>query len=480
MIFFGSRTKSEGYRNHSSYENLNFNFKYIRKINQKNKLQIVSNFLDSPDAMDPGGLNITEVLSERSQARARNVNYDSREKVKQYKIGFNLLSQINQVKMTNSLYYNKRVFDGKLPIGNGGIIDLNRTFYGYDLNLDYSKFMDYNFGASFNNQKDNRQRFVNDSGTKSDKVMGQYEKYSNASLFFFAKKKIKKLDLSFGFRIEENKIVLDNYFNNSENENSETINSFNPSFNFVYNFEKFNISANFSTGYETPTLNELSATLNQSGFNQDLLPIKSKTYEIGISNDMTSQDIKYNFRVFSIISKNEITPYESSSGLRLYRNAGETSKKGLELELSSKINKEIFFDYTLTLGDYRFEEFIFNENDYSNNQIPGIPKNVQKLSLNYNDGKDYNLILSWKNVGKLYANNSNETAVDGFNIFNLKFSKKIKLPNQIITPFLSFDNLFGSEYYDNIRINAFGSRFYEPAPGMSFIAGVKINLWKKK
>ena len=40
MIFFGSRTKSEGYRNHSSYENLNFNFKYIRKINQKNKLQI--------------------------------------------------------------------------------------------------------------------------------------------------------------------------------------------------------------------------------------------------------------------------------------------------------------------------------------------------------------------------------------------------------------------------------------------------------
>lgn len=476
MIFFGSRTKSEGYRNHSSYENLNFNFKYIRKINQKNKLQIVSNFLDSPDAMDPGGLNISEVLSDRSQARARNVNYDSREKVKQYKIGFNLLSQINQVKMTNSLYYNKRVFDGKLPIGNGGIIDLNRTFYGYDLNLDYSKFMDYNFGASFNNQKDNRQRFVNDSGTKSDKVMGQYEKYSNASLFFFATKKIKKLDLSFGFRIEENKIVLDNYFNNSENENSETINSFNPSFNFVYNFEKFNISANFSTGYETPTLNELSATLNQSGFNQDLLPIKSKTYEIGISNDMTNQDIKYNFRVFSIISKNEITPYESSSGLRLYRNAGETSKKGLELELNSKINKEIFFDYTLTLGDYRFEEFIFNENDYSNNQIPGIPKNMQKLSLNYNDSKDFNLILTWKNVGKLYANNSNETAVDGFNIFNLKFSKKIKLPNQIITPFLSFDNLFGSEYYDNIRINAFGSRFYEPAPGMSFIAGVKINL----
>ena len=36
--------------------------------------------------------------------------------------------------------------------------------------------------------------------------------------------------------------------------------------------------------------------------------------------------------------------------------------------------------------------FIFNENDYSNNQIPGIPKSTQKLSIKYSDNKNLNII----------------------------------------------------------------------------------------
>ena len=108
--------------------------------------------------MDPGGLNIQEVELDRSQARIRNIEYDSREKVKQYKFGLNLNSKFNKLNISNSIYYNNRIFDGKLPIGNGGIIDLNRSFYGYNLNLGYMDFFDYNFGVSINNQKDNNSR----------------------------------------------------------------------------------------------------------------------------------------------------------------------------------------------------------------------------------------------------------------------------------------------------------------------------------
>ena len=477
MIFFISNTKYDGYRNHSEYENINFNFKYLRDINSKNKIRLIANILDSPDAMDPGGLNLQEVELDRSQARVRNIEYDSREKVKQYKFGLNLNSKFNKINISNSIYYNNRIFDGKLPIGNGGIIDLNRSFYGYDFNFGYKNFFDYNFGVSINNQKDNRQRFVNNSGLKTNQVMGQYEKYRNASLFFFAAKKLKNLDLSFGFRIEESKIILNNYFNNIENSNkSKTINSFNPSFNFLYNFKKFNISANISTGYETPTLNELSATTDQSGFNENLEPIRSSTYEVGISNYITNQKFKYNLRGFFILSKNEITPYESSSGLRLYRNAGKTFKEGIELELSSNINDKILFEYSLTMGNYNFRKFIFNGNDYSNNQIPGIPKSTQKLSLKYSDNKNLNIILSWKNIGTMYANNSNETSINNYDIFNLNFSKRLIFFNKKMTPFFSIQNLFSANYYDNIRINAFGSRFYEPAPKINYSAGFKILL----
>ena len=69
MIFFISNTKSSGYRFHSGYENFNMNFKYIKPLDANNKLQLITNFLNSPSANDPGGLNLEEVLNDRSQGR---------------------------------------------------------------------------------------------------------------------------------------------------------------------------------------------------------------------------------------------------------------------------------------------------------------------------------------------------------------------------------------------------------------------------
>ena len=97
MIFFISNTNSEGYRKHSRFKNFNANFKYLTNLGNKNKLQIVANVLDSPDAMDPGGLNANELESDRRQARARNIEFDARESVKQYKLGINLKSTFNNL-----------------------------------------------------------------------------------------------------------------------------------------------------------------------------------------------------------------------------------------------------------------------------------------------------------------------------------------------------------------------------------------------
>ena len=133
MIFFISNTKSSGYRSHSGYENFNMNFKYIKPLNANNKLQLIANFLNSPSANDPGGLNLDEVKNNRSEGRSRNIQYDAGEKVKQYKVGLNLTSIIRKLQLSNSVYYNQRLFDGKLPFGSGGIIDLNRAFWGYKL-----------------------------------------------------------------------------------------------------------------------------------------------------------------------------------------------------------------------------------------------------------------------------------------------------------------------------------------------------------
>ena len=475
MIFFISNTKSSGYRSHSGYENYNMNFKYIKQLNANNKLQLIANFLNSPSANDPGGLNLDEVKNNRSEGRSRNIQYDAGEKVKQYKVGFNLTSIIRKLQLSNSVYYNQRLFDGKLPFGSGGIIDLNRAFWGYKLNVNIQGYLNYDLGFSYNNQKDDRQRFFNDEGIKTDQVMGQNENYENTSLYFFGSKSLGKLNFSGGARFENNVISLDSYFKPSDKKISR-INSFNPSVNFLYEFDKIDVFANFSSGYETPTLNELSATSNQTGFNDDLKNIKSNTFEIGFANLKKSNVVNYSIRVFNISTVNEITPYQLNDGLVLYSNAGKTTKKGAEVEFNGKISDQLNFEYVASIGNYRFESFKFIENDFSNNVMPGIPKSQHNIKIKYKNESNFNLVVGLKRVGKMFADNSNKTEIDTYSSISVKMSKNLNLFETSITPFISIDNLFNEEYFDNIRINAFGSRFYEPAAGINFVGGLKLNL----
>ena len=308
--------------------------------------------------------------------------------------------------------------------------------------------------------------------------MNQFEKYDNIGLYLFSSKKIGKFIFSAGIRYDNNTITLENILTNSA-KISESIKSINPSFNLNYAFKNFDVFSNISSGYETPTLNELSATIDQSGFNSDLKSVKSKSFEIGISNYEKFTKLKYNLRYFNILTENEIIPFESTTGQVIYQNAGKTIKKGVEFELSTKLNSNFMIDYSLTKGEYAFEDFSNGEIDYSNNSIAGIPNNFHKLSLKYFDS-NLNLIISWKKVGKIYANNSNTTFIEGYDSINFNISGDVSLFGLDIKPYFAIENLLSEDYIDNIRINAFGSRFYEPAPKISFMSGLKLNLWKKE
>ena len=45
-----------------------------------------------------------------------------------------------------------------------------------------------------------------------------------------------------------------------------------------------------------------------------------------------------------------------------------------------------------------------------------------------------------------------------------------------ISPFVGINNLFDETYSDNLRINAFGGRFFEPAPDRNIYAGVTLRF----
>ena len=86
------------------------------------------------------------------------------------------------------------------------------------------------------------------------------------------------------------------------------------------------------------------------------------------------------------------------------------------------------------------------------------------------------LNLNFKNIGTIYANNSNTIKVNAFNTMNFKIGKEYKLSRSVLYPYLIISNIFDEEYFDNIRINAFGGRHYEPAPKRTIFGGIRITL----
>ena len=66
--------------------------------------------------------------------------------------------------------------------------------------------------------------------------------------------------------------------------------------------------------------------------------------------------------------------------------------------------------------------------------------------------------------------------LDSYAVFNARVSWALALRGDAdLVFFAEGRNLFDESYNNNIRINAFGSRFYEPAPGSHVYVGLVVN-----
>ena len=81
-------------------------------------------------------------------------------------------------------------------------------------------------------------------------------------------------------------------------------------------------------------------------------------------------------------------------------------------------------------------------------------------------------------MGERFADNFNLTKIDPHSLLSFKLSKPFYIKKIKLTSFLGINNLLNEKYFDNIRLNAFGKRYYEPAPGRNFYLGLSADLSK--
>ena len=473
LIIHYDKRRSNGYRDQSGYKSNILNLKYINDLDNKNKIVWQINYTDSPYAYDAGGLKLSEVENDRRQARKNNIDYDTYEKVKHLKTGVSWNHKRNENSFFDSyFFYQKRDFFTKLPFNFGGIISLDRDYYGLGTKYTKRYALDNRnrtlvLGLDYLNQSDDRKRYKNDLGVKGEITFDQIERFKSTGLYMLSQTSYDTgFLLRYGIRYDVNIIRTDS-------SSSIMLDKLNPSIGLSYTVNSNdNIFFSFGTSFETPTLNELSNNPNGEGLNEDLKSSSSLNYEIGwrkaVSN-LTLEAIAY-----VISSENEILPYELEQfpGKNFYQNVGSTSRYGLELssQLSFKGGR---INLSYTLSKNKFEDFIIDNNNLADNLIPGIPSQMLDLDLIFKLSRGRSLIISNRLIGERYADNANETLISSYNLLNIKYSKEIFKKSEI---FLGVNNAFNQEYFDNIRINAFGKRYYEPAPKRNFYFGINLSF----
>ena len=467
-----SQAESDGYRDHSSYLNKSLFFKHARKFQNMN-LKFNLLYFDSPYAFDPGGLNIESVEENRSQARDRNILYNSQESIKQIQTGVVLDWDTKLGEVNSNIYYSNRDFVGLLPFTNGGYVELNRDFSGVEISIkDKSQNFEWIVGTSIQDQKDDRKRFENNEGEKGAITLDQIESFRSYGAFALASYNKENYSIQTGIRFDLHEIALDDNIGIDQQyvEYSKSLKAFSPNVGFIYNLNKNDeVYINYGKSYETPSLSELSANPNGVGFNGDLNPMNSSGFDLGFRNK--SQNLSYSITGFYIKTKDEIVRYELEGfeGMNFYRNLGTSKRIGTEMEVSYNLGNSGVLNASYTQAKYEFK------NQEVSGDLPGIPKSNFALKWLYGY-KDFDLKLDLKYVNSLYADNNNEVKVPSYLLSNIALKNKFNLKGFFLEVGLHVRNLLDEKYYDNIRTNAFGNRYYEPASLRSFILSVKTTF----
>ena len=485
-LFNVSRTELDGYRDHSNARGSVLNSKLGVPIGLSDRLVFSLNLTDQPEADDPGGINAAQAAADPSSARDRNLQFDGGESLEQQRFGVVYERERDSGSLTLRNYYAWREFANRLPFTGGGSVDLDRFFYGIGAQYDFGTLPDafnLSVGIDYDRQDDERKRFDNNDGVLGAMVFDQNEEVDSTGIYLQGQYEINdSWSLLAGLRYDEISYdVTDNFLADGDSSGTLDFDEFSPSLALNYQMDDGVLFASYSSSFETPTTTELANPDASGGFNPALNPQAADNFEVGYKH--SRGDLYYEVAVFTIDLEDELIPFELAAfpGRTFYANAGSSSRDGIEAAIARSFDNGLRIDASYTWSDFNFDDFVDdNGNDFSGNQLPGLPEHFGYLGLTYQGESGLSATVEAVYSGDLVANNANTADVSSYTVANLRLSHELETGQWIIRPYFGINNMFDESYNSNIRINAFGSRYFEPAPGRNFYAGVVVNFSKSR
>ncbi len=472
----------DGYRDQSRTEKMMLNGKAGYQLGPGRRLETVFTAYDQPTGEDPGGLTRAEVREDRRQADTEAESLDAGQSVTQQRLGLiyrDVRSLPGELALTT--FYTRRDFEQQLPFAPGpSLIGYERDFYGTSAEYrDQARVadlpLDWTMGVSFREQRDDRERFnVNGNGERGTKARDALEQATSTAVYGQVDLAVTdSVRMMLGGRYDHVRFRVDEPSSDDRVLDDRSYDEFSVSLGPTWSFHpRHQLYANFGTAFETPTFTELvDATANDNPTTAELQPQEAFNTEVGLKG-IVSEWVRYELAAYRVTTEDEIVVNESDGGSTTYRNAGETRRDGIELGAEAFATENLTLTGAYTWSDFRFRD---RSGGLRGNRLPGLPEHNLFLEAAWEEGP-WMAALETEAVSDVYANDANTASASGYALVHLRGQYELAGGSSRLTLGGGIQNLFDRDYFSNVRVNASGGAFYEPAPGRTIHASVSLTF----
>lgn len=270
--------------------------------------------------------------------------------------------------------------------------------------------------------------------------------------------------------------VDDRLTSDGDDSSSRTLSQFNPAAGVVFlPSPDVQLYGNFATAFQTPTTSELSNRPDGSGgFNEGLEPERIRSLEAGVRASLPGPRLALDVAGFFAGVNDALVPRQAPDEEVFFVNAGRIERSGLEISVAWEPVERVVADLSYTAQRLRFDEFVTPAGDFSGNREPGVPEQWLVLGLRHLAafGLTSEVLFRW--VDAFAVDDANTASNWSSTVFDLRFSLDRSGQRLPLRAFIGVDNLFGVRYNASVVPNAFGGRYYEPAPGIEVYGGVSL------
>ena len=494
-ILSSSYFDTDGFRDHSGANKVLSNAKLTWNLDDGSKINWINNYVKI-DADDPGGLTREQWKANPKQVTGNVSLYNARKEIEQLQTGLTWNKPLNdQNEIYAMAYAGQRSVTQYQSIPQtaqgganhaGGVIDFDRNFYGTDVRWTGKELLPnlkLIAGVAIDAMTEERRGYENFAGSvlgvkgnlrrNEDNTLWNIDPYAQAS---YAINDAMNVDAGLRYSNVHFK-TEDHFLTNGDNSGKTDYQKLLPSLALSWQIvPELMAYASYAQGFETPTFTEMAYPAVTANTPFSLKAAESETYELGLKSDNALG--QFTAAAFYTLTKDDIVPLKNEGGKATFRNAYQTLRQGVELSWQKDLWRDLSAQASYSYIDATFDKDTVDIAGISpipnGNYIPGIAKNQAFLALGWKPESGLRAGVDVRYSDKIYVDDSNSDTAPSYVVAAANIGYKWTVKDWAFNTFARVDNLFDKDYSGSVIVNESNKRFFEPAEGRNWSAGLSV------